>query len=66
MNLTNLYATLQTNPRSKDVYRKLKEKYELLGMLNEAKAFQELIEKKFNADSSNNHKEQSKNPEINS
>ena len=60
MILTKLYSELQLNPRSKEVYRKIMDEYCKLGMLNEAKAFEYLIEKKFHVDSSNSDEEQSK------
>lgn len=61
MILAKLYADLQLNPRSKDVYRKLLEEYEKLGMHNEVKAFEELIKKKFHADSTHIDQKQSEN-----
>lgn len=48
MEITKLYADLQINPRNKAAYRRLIDYYESIGMENEAKAFEELIERKFN------------------
>jgi hypothetical protein len=48
MEITKLYADLQINPRNKAAYRRLVDYYESIGMENEAKAFEELIERKFN------------------
>jgi hypothetical protein len=53
MILTKLYADLQENPRNKAAYRKIQEYFESVGMINEYKAFEELIERKFNANSTN-------------
>ncbi len=64
MYLTKLYAELQLNPRCKVAYRKILEHYQQLGMSNEAKAFEELIEKKFHADSSNTDEKQRENHRI--
>lgn len=61
MIISKLYAELQLNPRSKDAYRKIMDHYLKLGMTNEAKAFEELIEKKFHVNRTLDNKEQSKN-----
>jgi hypothetical protein len=53
MILIKLYADLQENPRNKAAYRKIQEYFESIGMTNESKAFEELIERKFNANSPN-------------
>jgi len=47
MQLTNLYAELQANPRNVVVYRELAKYYQSIDMENEAQAFLELIRKKF-------------------
>lgn len=51
MKILNLYANLQINPRNKECYRQIVEFYKSLNMLNEANAFEKLIEKKFNDNS---------------
>jgi len=57
MILIKLYSELQENPRNKVVYRKIQEYFESIKMLNESKAFEELIERKFNANSTDINKE---------
>ena len=52
MEIIKLYAELLANPKSIADYKKLIAKYKNCNMLNEANAFQELIQRKFNADSS--------------
>lgn len=58
MNITNLFAELQVNPRSVATYRKLVDHYKNCNLLNEAEAFEELIKRKFHADSPTSHQEQ--------
>lgn len=58
MIILNLYSDLQINPRSKEIYRKIKEYYESIGMHNESEAFKKLIEKKFNDNSASIDKKQ--------
>lgn len=65
MILVNLYSELQLNPRSKDVYRKIKEEYDRLGMKNESEAFEMLIKKKFHDNSTDIDEKQSKNDSSN-
>jgi hypothetical protein len=57
--LVELYAKLQTNPKNQAVYRRISKYYHSQGMLNEGLAFEELIQKKFNA-SPPDHPEQRK------
>ena len=47
--ILNLYAELQKNPQNKVAYRQLAEHYDKINRPNEAKAFRDLIEKRFNA-----------------
>jgi hypothetical protein len=58
MKPTKLYADLQINPRNKAAYRRLVDYYESIGMDNEAKAFKDLIERKFNDNSANSDEKQ--------
>jgi hypothetical protein len=66
MEITKLYSELQLNPRSASVYRNLLEYYKNKNMLNEAKAFEELIKKKFNVNNSLTYEKQSKDDQVNS
>lgn len=65
MILTKLYSELQVNPRSIEVYRRIMEHYQKMGMLNEANAFKELITRKFHVNGSSNYKKQSEDNRIN-
>lgn len=57
MILLKLIAELQANPRNINVLRELAKHYQNKGMKNEADAFNYLIEKKYETDSSNSDKE---------
>jgi hypothetical protein len=50
MNLTKLYAIIQLKPRNKKIYKEIKKYYESIGMKNESEGFNNLIERKFNAE----------------
>ena len=65
MKIVNLYAELQTNPRSVSVYRRLAEYYKSCNRHNEAQSFMELIERKY-ANSPLVDKEQRTDSESNS
>lgn len=65
MNVLNLHAELQSNPKGIAIYRKLAQEYQRLGMENESKAFLELIRRKFNDNNSNADQEQRKNNKEN-
>ena len=56
MKIAKLYADLQINPRNNEVYRQIIEYYKNINFENEAKAFEILIQKKFNDNSSNSDK----------
>ena len=57
MNIVSLYAELQTNSRSQSAYKKISEYYRNQNRINEAIAFEELIEAKFH-DRTHTDKEQ--------
>lgn len=57
MNLTKLYAIIQLKPRNKKIYKEIKKYYESIGMKNEAEGFNNLIERKFNAERTDTDKE---------
>jgi len=57
MNIVKLYSELQTNPNNLKAYRLLAEHYKNCNMENEHQAFLELIDRKFNDNSSNTDKE---------
>ena len=61
MELLNLYAEIQANPRNLNAYRYLIKYYKQHGMDNEAEAFAILVEEKTKNGSNNIHpnKEQS-------
>lgn len=52
MEIIKLYAELLSNPRSLVAYHALLSKYKNCNMHNEAKAIEELIQRKFNANCS--------------
>lgn len=58
MEIIKLYADLLANPRNLVAYKDLIKKYKELNLENEFKAIEELIQRKFNADSSHSNKEQ--------
>jgi hypothetical protein len=43
--ILNLYAEIQVNPRSQVAYRRLADYYEAQGQLNEAQAFRDLAKR---------------------
>lgn len=47
MNVVQLYAELQKNPKSVVLYRQLMDYYKSINQTNESEAFQELIQKQF-------------------
>lgn len=57
----NLYAELQINPRNITSYRNLSEYYSSIGKENEAKAFLELIQRKFHGNDPNLDEKQQPN-----
>jgi hypothetical protein len=61
MIILKLYAELVSNPQSLAAYHALIEKYKSCNMTNEATAIEDLIKKRFNADSSHSDQEQRKN-----
>lgn len=52
MYITNLYSELQSNPKNLAVYRKISEFYKKNNHENEHLAFEDLIKRKFYANSS--------------
>ena len=58
MDTINLFAELLANPRSVADYRKLIEQYKICNLNNEAKAFEQLVQRKFNGNSTSTDKEQ--------
>lgn len=58
MKITNLYAELQSNPRSRAAYRKLAEHYRNCNQENIEKAFLYLMEKKFELPNNSNPDEE--------
>lgn len=50
MNIYKIYADMLEKPNAQKFYKDLKEHYEKAGMINESKAFEMLIEEKFNHD----------------
>ena len=66
MQIINLYAELLANPHSLADYRKLVSHYKNCKQTNEASAIEDLIKRKFNADSSSTDEEQLEdNPKSN-
>lgn len=65
MDPTNLYAELQSNPKSRAAYRKLAAYYKNCNQDNIAEAFLYLLEKKNVSDGSNTDKEQRKDTSDN-
>jgi len=61
MEIIKLYAELLSNPRSLVAYRALFEKYKSCNLDNEAKAIEELIQRKFDAYRSHIDEEQRQN-----
>jgi hypothetical protein len=61
METIKLYAELLANPRNLVAYRSLLSEYKSRNLDNEAKAIEELIQRKFNADGPFVDKEQFKN-----
>jgi intergrase/recombinase len=62
MELLNLYAEVQANPRNINAYRNIIKYYKKRGMFNEAEAFNMLVEEIMHgSDSSNSDEEQPDN-----
>jgi intergrase/recombinase len=62
MELLNLYAEVQSNPRNTNAYRSIIKYYRKRGMLNEASAFEMLVEEILHeSDSNSSDKEQPTN-----
>ena len=60
MEIIKLYADLLANPRNLVAYKDLIINYKKLNLENELKAIEELIQRKFNADSPHSNQEQFK------
>ena len=58
MDITMIYAEIQTNPRNIVAYRQLVEHYKTCHRLNEAEAFQELIQRISDVDGTDINEEQ--------
>jgi hypothetical protein len=61
METTKLYAELLSNPRSLVAYRALIAKYKICNLQNEANAIEELIQRKFDVNSTLIDQEQLQN-----
>jgi hypothetical protein len=58
MNIVQLYAELQTNTRNVAVYRQIVDHYKNCNRLDEAEAFEELVQRKFHANRPNSNPKQ--------
>jgi hypothetical protein len=62
MEIIDLIAKIQANPRNIVAYRKLAEQFKHLGMEHEHEAFQDLIRQKFSNNTHINEKQRQDDP----